>query len=312
MLLHLNKFEFENFIEIIKERENIDKDIIEKDYYVCLVLKELSKKQNYLKAYFKGGTAVYKILDTMNRFSEDIDLTVKVLSEESNTRNKKRLKEAALGYEIEGLELIKDECIDNKGSVTGVYQYTSVYEDSEIPLQRAGKIQVESTSFTVSEPTEKYYIEPLIYKLANDKEKKILEEQFDITKIEIEIIKLERMFIDKIFAAEFYYIRNMYMDTAKHLYDISVLFNNDKIKKLLKDKDELNKLIEYKRQEEKVRIGGIDEKTAIKDFNYFKLEFSDSLIREFENMQSKYVLNDKYRITINEVKTILKEIYNRI
>ena len=79
MLLHLNKFEFENFIEIIKDREAIDRDIIEKDYYVCLVLKELAKKQNYLKAYFKGGTAVYKILDTMNRFSE-----------EYNKRNKKR------------------------------------------------------------------------------------------------------------------------------------------------------------------------------------------------------------------------------
>ena len=312
MLLHLNKFEFENFIEIIKEREDIDKDIIEKDYYVCLILKELSKRQDYLKAYFKGGTAVYKILDTMNRFSEDIDLTVKVLPEESNTRNKKRLKESALGYEIEGLELIKDECIDNKGSVTGVYQYTSVYEDSEIPLQRAGKIQVESTSFTVSEPTEKYYIEPLIYKLANNKEKKILEEQFDVTKIEIEIINLERRFIDKIFAAEFYYIRNMYTDTAKHLYDISVLFNNDKIQKLLNDKDELNKLIDYKRQEEKVRIGGIDEKTAIKDFSYFKLEFSDSLIREFENMQNKYVLNDKYKFSIDQVKEILNKIHRQM
>lgn len=105
-------------------------------------------------------------------------------------------------------------------------------------MQRAGKIQIESTSFTVSEPTEKYYIEPLIYKLSNDDEKKILEEQFDITKIEIEIIKLERMFIYKIFAAEFYYIRNMYMDTAKHLYDISVLFNNNKIQKLLSNKYE--------------------------------------------------------------------------
>lgn len=311
MLLHLNKFEFENFIEIIIEREDIDKDIIEKDYYVCLILKELSKRQDYLKSYFKGGTAVYKILDTMNRFSEDIDLTVKVLPEESNTRNKKRLKESALGYEIEGLELIKDECIDNKGSVTGVYQYTSVYEDSEIPLQRAGKIQVESTSFTVSEPTEKYYIEPLIYKLANNKEKKILEEQFDVTKIEIEIIKLERMFIDKIFAAEFYYIRNMYTDTAKHLYDISVLFNNDKIQKLLNDKDELNKLIDYKRQE-KIRIGGIDEKTAIKDFSYFKLEFSDSLIREFENMQNKYVLNDKYKFSIDQAKEILNKIHRQM
>lgn len=312
MYLHLKEKEFKNFLQIIKERTNIDADIIEKDYYVCAVLKELSKKQDYLKAYFKGGTAVYKILENMNRFSEDIDLTVKVLPEESNTRNKKRLKESALGYKIDGLELIKEECIDNKGSVTGMYKYTSVYADSEIPLQRAGKIQVESTSFTVSEPTEKYYIEPLIYKLASDDEKKILEEKFDISKIEIEIIKLERMFIDKIFAAEFYYIRDMYMDVSKHLYDISILFNNNKIQKLLESKEELSKLIEYKRQEEKVRIGGIDENTEIKDFNYFKLEFSDELIKEFENMQNKYVLNDKYKVSIDEVKNILKQIYDKI
>lgn len=312
MLFHLKEKDFKKFIEDMSIRANIDVDVIEKDYYVCLVLKELSKKQEYLKAYFKGGTAVYKILDTMNRFSEDIDLTVKVLPEESNTRNKKRLKESALGYELEGLELIKDECIDNKGSITGVYKYTSVYEDSEIPLQRAGKIQVESTSFTVSEPTEKYYIEPLIYKLASDKEKEILKEQFDISEIEIEIIKLERMFIDKIFATEFYYIRNLYMDVSKHLYDISILYSNDKIQKLLENKEELSKLIEYKRQEEKVRIGGIDENTKIKDFNYFKLEFSDELIKEFENMQNKYILNGKYKVSIDEVKNILEKIYKHL
>lgn len=312
MNLHLNKELFRDMIDTFNTKTWIAIDIIEKDYYVCLILEELAKKQNEIKAYFKGGTAVYKILENMNRFSEDIDLTVKVLPEESNTRNKKRLKESALGYRLEGLELIKEECIDNKGSVTGMYKYTSVYADSEIPLQRAGKIQVESTSFTVSEPTEKYYIEPLTYKLASDNEKKILEEKFDISKIEIEIIKLERMFIDKIFAAEFYYIRNMYMDVSKHLYDISILFNNDKIQKLLENKEELSKLIEYKRQEEKVRIGGIDENTKIKDFSYFKLDFSDELIKEFENMQNKYVLNDKYKVSIDEVKNILKQIYNRV
>ena len=285
MKLHLNKKLFRDIIDTLNTRTGIAIDIIEKDYYVCILLKELSKRQNELKAYFKGGTAIYKILNTMNRFSEDIDLTVKVLTEESNTRNKKRLKQSALGYNIEGLELIKEECIDNKGSITGMYRYNSVYSDSEIPLQRAGKIQVEATSFTVSEPTEKYYIESLIYKLANNSEKKILEEQFDVSKIEIEIIKLERMFIDKIFAAEFYYIRDMYMDTAKHIYDISILFYNEKIQNLLNNDEELNKLIKYKRQEEKARIGGIDENTQIKNFNYLKLNFSYSLIKEFENIK---------------------------
>ena len=312
MLLHLDKENFRKFIYIISNKINIDADIIEKDYYVCTILKELSKKQKDLQAYFKGGTAIYKILDTMNRFSEDIDLTVKILPEQSNTKNKNRLKESALGYKISGLELSKEECINNKGSVTGIYRYNSVYDSNKNPLHRAGIIQIESTSFTVSEPYKKYTIEPLIYKLANESEKNILETQFEISKIDINIIKLERMFIDKIFAAEFYYIRNMYKDVSKHLYDIAVLSQNEDIKKLLKDKNEMKKLISYKRQEEKVRIGGIDSNTKIQDFNYFKLNFDNELIQEFNNMQNKYVIDDKYKITMDYAKDEISKIYNSI
>ena len=304
MNLHLNKELLKEFIDNLSTRSGIDSDIIEKDYYVCIILKSLSEKQDELQAYFKGGTAIYKILDTMNRFSEDIDLTVKVLSD--------RLKQSALGYKIEGLELSKEYCIDNKGSVTGIYKYNSIYDMNEEQLHRAGIIQVEATSFTVSEPYQKYYIEPLIYKLSNDNEKKILEEQFNISKFDINIIKIERMFIDKIFAAEFYYIRNMFKDTSKHLYDISVLFKNDTIKNLLNNEGELDKLIQYKREEESVRIGGINASTKIKDFNYFKLDFSEELVQEFNNMQHKYVLDDKYKMNINEVKKRLSNIYNYV
>lgn len=310
MKLHLNKELFKEFIDNLKTRTGIDSDIIEKDYYVCTILKNLSEKQDELQAYFKGGTAIYKILDTMNRFSEDIDLTVKVIPEQSNTKNKNRLKQSALGYKIEGLKLLKDDCIDNKGSVTGIYKYSSIYNMNEKELHRAGIIQVGATSFTVSEPYQKYTIEPLVYKLANENERKILKDQFDVSKFDINIIKAERMFIDKIFATEFYYIRNMYTDTSKHLYDISVLFENEKIKNLLNNTRELNKLIQYKRKEESVRIGGINSDTNIKDFNYFKLDFSKELIQEFNNMQYKYVLDDKYKITIDEVKKRLLEIYN--
>ena len=308
MSLHLNKELFRDFIDNLNTRTGIDSDIIEKDYYVCSILKELSKNQDELQAYFKGGTAIYKILDTMNRFSEDIDLTVKVLSEHSNTKNKNRLKRSALGYEIEGLELSKDECIDNKGSVTGIYRYNSIYDTSKDPLHRAGIIQVEATSFTVSEPYKRYNIEPLIFKLANENEKMILKKQFEISNFDINIIKLERMFIDKIFATEFYYIRNMYKDTSKHLYDITTLAQTREIKDLLQDKEELEKLISYKRQEESVRKGGIKANIKIKDFKYLKQDFNEELLREFENIQNKYVLNDKYKIDFSKVKKTLNEI----
>lgn len=97
----LNKELLEELILNINNRTGIRNDILEKDYYVCLVLKDLSKKQDKLQAYFKGGTAIYKILDHMNRFSEDIDLTVKVNDNESNNSNRMRLKNSAIGYKIQ-------------------------------------------------------------------------------------------------------------------------------------------------------------------------------------------------------------------
>ncbi len=303
----LSKDLLEELILNINNRTGIRNDILEKDYYVCLVLKDLSKKQDKLQAYFKGGTAIYKILDHMNRFSEDIDLTVKVNDNETNNSNKMRLKNSALGYKIQGLELDKEETIDKKGSITSFYKYYSLFSINE--LFKSEKIQIESTSFTVSEPVSTYTIEPLIYKYALDNEKKILKEEYDISEFNIEIIKLERIFVDKIFAAEFYFERNMYEDVSKHLYDISIMIKNGDIKKMLKNKQELNKLISYKRKEEESRLGGIASNKEIKDFNYMNLKFNDELINAFNKMQRIYVLDDESMLTIDEVKNTIKILF---
>ena len=44
MNLHLNKELFRDFIDNLNTKTGIDSDIIEKDYYVCTILKELSKE----------------------------------------------------------------------------------------------------------------------------------------------------------------------------------------------------------------------------------------------------------------------------
>lgn len=300
----LSKELLEELILNINKRTGIRNDILEKDYYVCLVLKDLGEKQDKLQAYFKGGTAIYKILDHMNRFSEDIDLTVKVNSHESNNSNKMRLKNSALGYKIQGLELSKEETIDKKGSVTSFYKYESLFNMNE--LFKSERIQIEATSFTVSEPVSTYTIEPLIYKYALDNEKHILKEKYNISEFNIKIIKLERIFIDKIFAAEFYYERKMYEDVAKHLYDISVMIKNNSIKKMLKSRKELNRLISYKRKEEEARIGGIKKDKEIKDFDYMKLKFNDELITAFNKMQKIYVLDEESILTLEDIKNAIK------
>ena len=300
----LNKETLEEIILNINDRIKIRNDILEKDYYVCLILRELATKQKELQAYFKGGTAIYKILDHMNRFSEDIDLTVKINNNESNNSNKTRLKKSALSYNINGLKLIKEETIDKKGSVTSFYKYDSLFSLNE--LFKSGKIQIEATSFTISKPVSTYTIEPLIYKYATKEERKILNEEYNISEFDIKIIKLERIFIDKIFATEFYFERKMYEDVSKHLYDIAIMIKNNNIKKLLKNKLELNKLINYKRAEEKLRLGGISETKKIVDFDYMKSKFNEDLENAFNKMQRIYVLDEESVITLNEVKETIK------
>ena len=77
MKLHLDNVAFRVLIDAIHQATGYREDVLEKDYYVTLILKELADKQAQgLPAYFKGGTALYKALKTTNRFSEDIDMNI--------------------------------------------------------------------------------------------------------------------------------------------------------------------------------------------------------------------------------------------
>ena len=78
---------------------------------------------------------------------------------------------------------------------------------------------------------------------------------------------------------------------------------------------ELNKLIDYKRKEEKSRIGGIPEDKDIINFDYMKLDFNDDLINSFNKMQRIYVMDNESVITIDDVKNtiqILLEVFRNL
>lgn len=144
MKLHLDRDAFEAIILDIENRKGIRSDVLEKDYYVTLMLKELSGKQGSMKAYFKGGTALYKALNNINRFSEDIDLTVYVKDCQSASQMKKRLENSAEGYMCLPKLLEDKENIKSKGNITTIYGYKPVFDQFiNDPLQRFGRVKVE-------------------------------------------------------------------------------------------------------------------------------------------------------------------------
>lgn len=322
MKLHLDRDAFEAIVVTIADREGIRADVLEKDYYVSLMLKELSGNQSDWKAYFKGGTALYKALRSMNRFSEDIDLTVYVEDCGSNSQKKKRLETSADGYTCLPKLTNDPDNYKSKGTITVVYGYDPIFNDAlDDALQRFGRVKIEATSFTVSEPTQTMSIAPLVYESATDEEKVILTANFDVVLFPILTIKLERIFIDKVFAAEFYFRKmndssldlikreGFAFDVAKHIYDLMVLYDNEVVLTLLSNEEELGQMIGFKRQEEAVRAGGIEEWLRIRDFSYLRQALEhEQLLSAYQRMQDTYVFHDKDRKSLGDAAGVFSAI----
>lgn len=299
MNLHEDKNAFRLLLEDIHEKTGYRTDVLEKDYYVLLILQELADLQeNGLPAYFKGGTALYKALKTTNRFSEDIDLSVDTRGC-SRTQNDKYLDRATKKY----VSLTRDvsQGKTNRSEVIAVYTYEPItaFDENDM-LQRFGKLKVEATSFTVSEPVDNLEVSSMLYNLATEEQKKILETVYNVKPFFIKTITLERIFVDKLFAAEAYVrnssIKQRAFEAAKHIYDLAVIAHHPKISLLLSDSNKLKHLLEIRMEEEQRRLDGIPG-IAPTEFTFFtRARDNKEVIEAYETMQNQYVLREEDRI----------------
>jgi hypothetical protein len=308
MRLHEDREAFRTLLLDVGQTHGMRADILEKDYYVVLMLRELAGKQSGLPAYFKGGTALYKALHCIRRFSEDIDLTVSIDDCVSESAKKKRVENAAKDY----TSLPSFESADNRTgsrSVTRVYAYDPLFQIGDDPLQRFGRVKIEATSFTKSEPHDLIEIVPAVYDFTDDGKRKILRETFDVHPFRIATIRLERIFMDKIFAAEFYYTipkERRYMETAKHLYDLAVLSALPEIKALFDDKGMCAYLAGLKREEEAVRQNSDLENKPFSAFTAFdEFHTNDEFLRSYSTMQKVYVPNVKDMISVDRLREFI-------
>ena len=181
--------------------------------------------------------------------------------------------------------------------------------DKEDALQRFGRVKIEATSFTVSEPTDKITIAPHLYEHASEEQQKIMREVYGIEPFEIETISLERIFIDKVFAAQFYFERKDYSDVAKHVYDLTVLLDNEQIKAFLQDKKRVLEVIGYKRKEELNRKGGVAADMQIANFDYFRgLDGNKEFEIAFDEMQRIYVFNEQDKLSKETVSAAISKL----
>ena len=89
MYLHKDREMFKDVVEQTAEQSGRTPIVVEKDYYVTLILKLLAEQLDLF--VFKGGTSLSKGYHVINRFSEDIDITFKEHIGESRRKNLRML-----------------------------------------------------------------------------------------------------------------------------------------------------------------------------------------------------------------------------
>lgn len=132
----------------------------------------------------------------------------------------------------------------------------------------------------------------------------------------VQTITLERIFIDKLFAAEAY-VRNSSVEhrafeAAKHIYDLAVIAKHPKIVKLLSDTFQMERLLKIRVEEELRRLDGIPN-VAPNEFVFFTQSGNNTDVRKaYDTMQNQYVLRSSDEIDFNTALAVLGDIQSML
>ena len=231
--LHNDKETFSQAINLVTNKNAIRPDIVEKDYYVTMILRLLSERLPFI--VFKGGTSLSKCHKAIKRFSEDIDITIDTTISQGQ---KKKVKES-----IEEVSTILGLSIPNIAETRSRRDYNR-YEIEYNPIDELDDVAVLPTviletsytaiSFPVSELPVHNYIGDMMVEEAPD-----YIEKYALSPFTMKVQDISRTLADKVFAICDYYLQNKTEKHSRHLYDIYKLLphvpQDDSFKKLVKE-----------------------------------------------------------------------------
>lgn len=212
--LHEIKNEFANAVHFTANQEGITPAVVEKDYYVTLILKGLAEKLPFI--VFKGGTSLSKCHKVIKRFSEDIDVTIDTkLSQGQMGKVKETIQDVArsLGMTIPNI----DETRSHRSYNKYLLNYETVTEKLNGDLQ---PMVILETSFAeVSFPTVVLPVHSYIGDMLQTEAADIVEE-FSLTPFSMKVQGIDRTMADKVFAICDYYMKGNVRRHSRHIYDI--------------------------------------------------------------------------------------------
>lgn len=232
MYLHNDKELFSDVVNKASQLLELPSAVVEKDYYVTMILKLLAKKSDM--CVFKGGTALQKCFHVIDQFSEDIDIT---FTQHLGEGRRKTLKYRILQPISQELELP----ISNWDDIESDKDY-NCYIFSYFPLEGYVEeslfpgIKLETALGSYSFPTEEKEIVSYVYDFLQVEDRELVNE-FGLEPFAMKVQSISRTFVDKVFALCDYYMEEKDKRYSRHLYDLCKLYPlvsfNEDFKKLV-------------------------------------------------------------------------------
>lgn len=225
--------EWKEIIETVAREIGRTELMVEKDTVQSMFLSELSKAE--LPFVFKGGTSLSKAYNMIDRFSEDIDLSMNRKPTESERKASKELIiqiAESLGMTLGNPDKIRSRYDYNKY----VFKYMSLIVSMPV------EIIIETSYYQTAYPVEKHEVGSFVGRFCEERGID-LPIPFKAAKVYMNVQSIRRTFVDKVFAICDYRIQNMQDRDSRHLYDIC------KLAAQLKMDEEMDALVDKVRED---------------------------------------------------------------
>lgn len=244
MNLHENETEFQELIILTAKDKNIPESAIERDYYIVQALLFLTENENANRCVFKGGTSLSKCYPgSIERFSEDIDLTYIPEEDMTDKQIERKLKiiEKVMTSGAETEIIVNERNERNKST-----WFWHGNRDRQIKLEIGSSVRPEPYSIKTMKTYIQEYLEGHGYE-------DVIQE-YNLVEISINVLNIERTFVDKIMSVKRHSICGSIRSKARHIYDVTRLFQMQEIQNFIADKDQLKRLISLTKKTDSVYL----------------------------------------------------------
>lgn len=238
MTLHLSP-DFEPALTATAQHLGLAEEIVEKDYWVTVVLRALADSPYRTQLVFKGGTALSKAYGLIERFSEDVDLAIAGTEGWTKTRIK-NLMNAGAKHITQGFEEEFVSGVTVRGSHfrKTIHRFPAVILSGLVGEQfRGGTVLLEVNAFAKPYPTETRLVQAYVGQFLAERGEVELLQTYNLAPFPLVVLALERTLTEKVLAL----VRAGYATDPlrelrakiRHVYDLHLLLQRPELQAFL-------------------------------------------------------------------------------